>query len=277
MGSQAGTRPRAIPGAVRAFTLIEVLVVVAIIALLIAVLIPSLKAAKDMALRSDCASNLHQVGAALNAYANEYRENLPPLYRTTTAFTTYYMRTPALATDTGTGTVNLGLLANRRYVTEPKLFYCSGQSPGDSASLIFNGPDNQWYSDSAWVALESKVPVRSSYPARLIEVPKENVQIGADSNMEPMPAGVLTGWKIGKYSHKVIYSDFTGVHQFKGGGIVEGLVSSPHAKKGFNRLYSDGAARWVRIDLINRLRPITSEAPTAAEHVAYYKLLDHLP
>ncbi|MBP7935859.1 MAG: prepilin-type N-terminal cleavage/methylation domain-containing protein [Phycisphaerae bacterium] len=271
MGFQASRRSRAARRTIGAFTLIEVLVVVAVIALLISILIPSLKAAKDMALRSDCASNLHQVGVALNAYANEYREQLPPLYRTTTAFTTYYMRTA------GPGTVNLGLLANRRYVTEPKLFYCSGQSPGDCASLVYNGPDNTWYSDAGWAALESKVPVRSSYPARLIEVPKANSQIGSSTQMEPMPAGVLTGWKIGRYSNKVIYSDFTGVNKFKGGGIVEGLVSSPHARKGFNRLFSDSAVRWAKPDLVDRLRPITSEAPTPEEHVAYYKLLDHLP
>lgn len=271
MGSQAGRRSRVAQRRIRAFTLIEVLVVVAIIALLISILIPSLKAAKDLARRSDCASNLHQIGVALNAYANEHREQLPPLYRTTTAFTTYYMRTP------GPGTVNLGLLANRRYITEPKLFYCSGQSPADSASLTYDGPDNRWYSDNGWAALESKVPVRSSYPARLIEVEKANAQIGATKQTEPMPAGLLTGWKIGRYSHKVIYSDFTGVNKFKGGGIVEGLVSSPHDRKGFNRLFSDSAVRWVKPDLINRLRPITSEAPTPEEHVAYYKLLDHLP
>lgn len=53
---------------VRAFTLIEVLVVVAIIALLVAILLPSLSNAREMAKMGQCGSNMHQMGLALNMY-----------------------------------------------------------------------------------------------------------------------------------------------------------------------------------------------------------------
>jgi prepilin-type N-terminal cleavage/methylation domain-containing protein len=53
------------------FTLIELLVVVAIIAVLIAVLLPALGKAKDQAKTVKCASNLRQIGIALQAYSNE--------------------------------------------------------------------------------------------------------------------------------------------------------------------------------------------------------------
>ncbi len=61
----------------RAFTLIELLVVISIIALLIAILLPALQAARRAAQRTQCASNLRQIGLALYAYAQDYDQHLP--------------------------------------------------------------------------------------------------------------------------------------------------------------------------------------------------------
>ena len=53
------------------FTLIELLVVVAIIALLVSILLPSLQDARELARRSVCGSNLHQLSIGLHLYAND--------------------------------------------------------------------------------------------------------------------------------------------------------------------------------------------------------------
>ncbi len=60
------------------FTLIELLVVISIIALLIALLLPALARAKSLALQIQCASNMRQIGIAMQEYANEYRGMYPP-------------------------------------------------------------------------------------------------------------------------------------------------------------------------------------------------------
>jgi prepilin-type N-terminal cleavage/methylation domain-containing protein/prepilin-type processing-associated H-X9-DG protein len=53
----------------RAFTLIELLVVIAVIAVLIGLLVPGLAASRDLARQTRCASNLRQIGVAINSYS----------------------------------------------------------------------------------------------------------------------------------------------------------------------------------------------------------------
>jgi prepilin-type N-terminal cleavage/methylation domain-containing protein/prepilin-type processing-associated H-X9-DG protein len=62
----------------RAFTLLELIVVISIIAILASILFPLFARARETARRSYCASNLSQVGVALNMYAQNYDGRFPP-------------------------------------------------------------------------------------------------------------------------------------------------------------------------------------------------------
>jgi len=64
-------------GRLRAFTLIELLIVISVIAVLIAMISPMLRHAREVARLTRCANNLRQIHFAMVDYAEDYRDRLP--------------------------------------------------------------------------------------------------------------------------------------------------------------------------------------------------------
>ena len=64
----------------RGFTLIELLVVMVIIALLVGLLLPALGRAREEARKTQCRSNLRQIGLGMNIYCNDNKSWTPPAY-----------------------------------------------------------------------------------------------------------------------------------------------------------------------------------------------------
>jgi type II secretory pathway pseudopilin PulG len=62
---------------VKAFTLVELLVVIGVIALLIALLLPALSKARESANRIKCSSNLRSLGQCIYLFARDHRDRVP--------------------------------------------------------------------------------------------------------------------------------------------------------------------------------------------------------
>ena len=83
-----------------AFTLIELLVVMVIIALLVGLLLPALGRAREEARKTQCRSNLRQIGLALQMYCNDNNSYTPQVLGEVTTGTQRIREHRVLPTET---------------------------------------------------------------------------------------------------------------------------------------------------------------------------------
>jgi len=64
----------------RAFTLVELLVAVGVVVILVSIILTAILTARQAAVRTACASNLRQIGIAIQAYAADNNGEIPAVY-----------------------------------------------------------------------------------------------------------------------------------------------------------------------------------------------------
>ena len=117
------------------FTLIELLVVISIIALLIAMLLPAMKRTKEQGRRTQCASNLKQIGLGYFIYAVEAKGSTP-------ANLTYSYEPYILYHFTGREWYNDGILYRDEYVSTGRVFFCPSNEARTNGD---NGFEVNWW------------------------------------------------------------------------------------------------------------------------------------
>jgi type II secretory pathway pseudopilin PulG len=195
--------------------LVELLVVIGIIALLISILIPVLGRAREASRRTQCLSNLRQIGTAFVMYANQYRDQVTIGYWGGQRQTNYLVH----YNEGGLSYyAMLGCLLQANLLKDGRVLFC----PNETLTRWQPGTE-----ENPWPVIEPPAGMRETTRAGYGCRPTTNWR--EDGTWpDPLP-------RLSKFKYRALLTDLAPTPYF---------VNRRHGK-GINVYYANGSAKWV--------------------------------
>jgi len=221
----------------RGFTLIELLVVIAIIAILAAILFPVFAQAREKARAVACLSNLKQVGMATRMYSQDYDEVLVPNYLFTSG--SYRAWWPDILAPY---VKNQDVFVCPSY-SEPTRYKTTSTAPLQTVKLSYGGNNWHWWPNGENHDPDLLGPMGVNRVGLNINASEASVEFPANTiyMMDAVSYELFTPpqhdyCNNGRgYDQPTIYKGFP----------LRGTVHFRHSG-GFNAVFVDGHARWLR-------------------------------
>ncbi len=239
----------------KAFTLIELLVVIAIIAILAAILFPVFAQAKEAAKKSSCLSNTKQMATALYLYAQDNEDTL--------------CQTSWEANATYTKQVHWTYLM-QPYIKNWNIFVCpSDPNPVTPKNPTPNGVADfgklpmlgDWQAPKySYIPVYNMIPAHDWIPVSMTAVESPSDQIMVTERRNKLNSGVVIGQQKGLSGFnpsqpcpteayaKVTYAEALAHLNDTNDKFDIVRVQWDRHSKGANYCYSDGHAKFARID-----------------------------
>lgn len=214
-----------------AFTLIELLVVIAIISIMAAILFPVFARARENARRSNCLSNLKQIGLGIMQYVQDYDETYPYASRYTWG----------VYGEANSGSTTLWYPAVRPYIKNDQVFRCPS-STIESSVNIGNYGVNQLVMKAA--------NARNSSTGELYPYVKISSVVSTATTYLVMDAGNHQAYPSLCWASGDTYNYLPGMGAV---GATQGTISADYINDfqkgrhfgGLNVIFADGHVKWL--------------------------------